>query len=132
MKGAGFHLFSEMVYCNHNVSFSSESSWERAYDIDSNLIEWEGVFLNGFQWCFSFSILVLLAGSISAHILDNISFYSWLIVELGGTVIGVVLALMACELVVMNLFQYLRELMAIDNLMISVLSSSKGALPTFI
>ena len=77
-------------------------------------------------------ILILLAGSTSAHILDDISFYSWLIVELGGTVIGVVLALMACELVVMNLFQYLRELMVIDNLMISVLSSSKGALPTFI
>ena len=102
MKGSGFHPFGEMVYCNHNVSFSSESVWERAYDIDSNLIEWDRVFLNGFQWGFSFSMLVLLAGSTSAHILNDVSFHSWPIVELGGTLIGVVLALMACELVFMD------------------------------
>ena len=132
MKGASFHPFGEMVYCNHNVSFSSESAWKRAYNVDANLIEWDGVFLNGFQWGFSFSTLILLTGSTSAHILDDVSFHPWPIVELGGTVIGVVLALMACKLVIMNFFQYLRELMVVDNLTISVLSSSKGALPTFV
>ena len=101
-KRACFNPFGEVVNSYNDVTFSSESLGEGSYHIDSYLIEWCGVLADGFEGCFSFLALSLLASLACANILNNVSFHSWPIEVLGCSVVSVVLALMASEMVIMD------------------------------
>ena len=107
MKGSCFYPFGEVINCDNDVAFSSESARKRSYDIDANLPKWNRVFLDWFQWCFSFSMLILLASSACMDIMDNVVLHSRPIEELRCMVIGVVLTLVACEVMIMNLVECL-------------------------
>ena len=105
MKGSCFYPFGEVINCDNDVAFSSESARKRSYDIDANLSKQNRVFLDWFQWCFSFSTLILLTSSACTDIMDNVVLHPRPIEELRCTVIGVILTLMACEVMIMNLVE---------------------------